>query len=52
MSNLSNPAKYYIGGAFALIALFLFLAHSGGASQVLSAGFGGLNQDFKTLQGR
>lgn len=52
MNSLSNTAKYYIGGAFALIALFLVLAHYGGASQVLSAGFGGLNEDFKTLQGR
>lgn len=52
MSSLSNTAKYYIGGAFGLIALFLILAHAGGAAQVLSSGFGGFSEDFTTLQGR
>ncbi len=44
--------KQFIGGAFALIALFLVLAHAGGLSQAIGAGASGSSQVFKTLQGR
>jgi len=49
---MSSQAKQFIGGAFALIALFLILAHSGGFAQVISAGSTGGATIFKTLQGR
>jgi hypothetical protein len=45
-------AKSFVGGAFALIALFLVLAHAGGFAQVIGAGAGGSSNVFKTLQGR
>ena len=44
--------KTFIGGAFALIALFLLLAHSGGLAQAIGAGATGSATVFKTLQGR
>lgn len=50
--GLTREAKQFIGGAFALIALFLVLAHAGGLSQVIGAGAGGASGVFKTLQGR
>lgn len=50
--NLSSTMKSFIGGAFALIALYLAVAHAGGLAQDISAGTGGLANDFKTLQGR
>lgn len=49
---MKGTAKTFIGGAFALIALFLLLAHSGGLSQAISSGAAGSSQVFKTLQGR
>jgi hypothetical protein len=49
---VSNALKSFIGGAFALIALFLVLAHSGGFAKVLGSGASGSSQVFKTLQGR
>ena len=41
-----------LGGAFALIGLFLILAHSGGFAQAISSGTSGTANIFKTLQGR
>lgn len=49
---MSNALKQFIGGAFALIGLFLILAHAGGFSQAINAGAGGSSTVFKTLQGR
>lgn len=49
---MTTAVKQFIGGAFALIALFLALAHAGGLSQVIGAGSKGSSQVFKTLQGR
>lgn len=49
---MSHALKQFIGGAFALIALFLALAHAGGLSQAIGAGASGSSQIFKTLQGR
>lgn len=50
--GLTKEVKQFIGGAFALIALFLVLAHAGGFSQALGAGAQGSATVFKTLQGR
>ena len=44
--------KQFIGGAFALIALFLILAHAGGFALAIGAGASGSSNVFKTLQGR
>ncbi len=49
---MGRPLKEFIGGAFALIALFLVLAHAGGFAKAIGAGTGGASQVFKTLQGR
>lgn len=49
---MAKPIKEFIGGAFALIALFLVLAHAGGLSTAIGAGAKGSSQIFKTLQGR
>ncbi len=49
---MSKDLQQFIGGAFALIALFLVLAHAGGFSRVIGAGAGGASGVFKTLQGR
>lgn len=49
---MSSTLKSFIGGAFALIGLFLVLAHSGGFAQVLGSGASGSSKVFKTLQGR
>jgi hypothetical protein len=49
---MSRELKQFVGGAFALIALFLVLAHAGGFSQAISASTGGASGVFKTLQGR
>ena len=49
---MSRAAKQFLGGAFALIALFLILAHAGGFAQAIGAGSSGSAQVFKTLQGR
>ncbi|HWE11182.1 MAG TPA: hypothetical protein VG325_17670 [Solirubrobacteraceae bacterium] len=44
--------KAFVGGAFALIALFLVLAHAGGFAQAISSSSSGASNVFKTLQGR
>lgn len=49
---MRSDVKSFIGGAFALIALYLALAHSGGLAQVISSGTAGSSNVFKTLQGR
>lgn len=49
---MSRELKQFIGGAFALIALFLVLAHAGGFATAITAGTGGSAKIFKTLQGR
>lgn len=49
---MKGEIKQFIGGAFALIALFLVLAHAGGFARAIGAGAGGSSQIFKTLQGR
>jgi hypothetical protein len=49
---MSRELKQFVGGAFALIALFLVLAHAGGFAQAIGAGTGGAANVFKTLQGR
>lgn len=49
---MSSTMKQFIGGAFALIALYLALAHSGGLSTDINAGATGASGVFKTLQGR
>jgi len=49
---MSRQVKEFIGGAFALIALFLILAHAGGFAQAIGAGASGSATVFKTLQGR
>jgi hypothetical protein len=50
--NLSSTAKSFIGGSFALIAVYLLLAHSGGFAQDVTAGLNGVEGVDKTLQGR
>lgn len=49
---MSRAAKQFVGGAFALIGLFLVLAHAGGFAQAIGAGSSGASNVFKTLQGR
>jgi len=49
---MSKELKQFVGGAFALIALFLILAHSGGFAQAIGSGTTGAASIFKTLQGR
>lgn len=49
---MTRELKQFIGGAFALIALFLVLAHAGGFSKALGAGASGASGVFRTLQGR
>ena len=49
---MSRELKQFIGGAFALIALFLVLAHAGGFATAINAGASGSSNVFKTLQGR
>lgn len=49
---MTGTFKSFISGAFALIALFLVLAHAGGFSQALGSGTSGASNVFKTLQGR
>ncbi len=49
---MKTELKQFIGGAFALIALFLILAHAGGLSKAIGAGASGSSQVFRTLQGR
>lgn len=49
---MKSAAKSFVGGAFALIALFLVLAHAGGFAQAIGAGTSGSANIFKTLQGR
>lgn len=49
---MKADVKAFVGGAFALIALFLLLAHSGGLAQAIGSGSTGAATVFKTLQGR
>lgn len=49
---MSNLAKQFVGGAFALIGLFLVLSHYTGAGRVLGALGSNGALVFKTLQGR
>lgn len=49
---MRSELKAFVGGAFALIALFLVLAHAGGFAQAIGAGASGSSNVFKTLQGR
>ena len=49
---MKQTINSFLAGALGLIALFLLLAHSTGAARDLTAGFGGLATDFRTLQGR
>lgn len=44
--------RQFIGGAFALIGLFLVLAHAGGFAQAIGSSTSGASNVFKTLQGR
>lgn len=43
--------EYFIGGAFALIVLYLLLSQSQGAATLFSSFATGSSQIFKTLQG-
>lgn len=49
---MRTDLKTFIGGAFALIGLFLVLAHAGGFAQAIGSGTTGASNVFKTLQGR
>lgn len=49
---MKGTVRSFIGGAFALIALFLVLSRSGGFARAISAGSSGTATVFKTLQGR
>jgi hypothetical protein len=50
--NLSSQVKSFTGGAFALIALYLVLAHAGGFSTMFGSVTTGASNVFGTLQGR
>jgi hypothetical protein len=52
MGSISSDVKAFVGGAFALIAIYLVLAHSGGFAKDIGAIGTGASTDFKTLQGR
>jgi hypothetical protein len=49
---MTSTLKSFVAGAFALIGLFLVLAHSGGFAQTISSSTSGASNVFKTLQGR
>ena len=49
---MRSDLKSFVAGAFALIGLYLVLAHAGGFSQAIGAGTSGAGNVFKTLQGR
>lgn len=49
---MRGDLRAFYAGAFALIGLYLVLAHAGGFAQDVSAGAGGSANIFKTLQGR
>lgn len=44
--------RKYIEGALVLIAIFIVVSNAPGFSLAVNSTFGGLNQSFKTLQGR
>jgi hypothetical protein len=49
---MAKDVKQFFAGAFALIALFLLLANSGGFAKDISAATTGSSTVFATLQGR
>lgn len=49
---MKGEVKSFIAGAFALIALFLIVAHAGGFAQAVTAGTDGVSTVFMRLQGR
>jgi hypothetical protein len=49
---MKGEVRNFFAGAFALIALFLIVAHAGGFAQAIGAGATGTSKVFSTLQGR